>query len=150
MVSVGGLLAGLVINENQPAYERGDYLIRGIHGGDPSTGALYVGEQVRVGQTMRFHVRDAASADDDLRVALRRARQELGGDAPAGGLIFSCNGRGTRMFASADHDALVLSEELGAPAAGLFCNGELGPVGGKNFLHGFTATMALVGVADTL
>ena len=65
-------------------------------------------------------------------------------------LIFSCNGRGTRMFASADHDALVLSEELGAPAAGLFCNGELGPVGGKNFLHGFTATMALVGVADTL
>lgn len=150
MVSVGGLLAGLVINENQPDYDRGDYLIRGISGGDPSTGALYVGEQVRVGQTMRFHVRDAASADDDLRDALRRARRELGDDAPAGGLIFSCNGRGTRMFAAADHDASVLSEELGAPAAGLFCNGELGPVGGKNFLHGFTATMALFGATDTL
>jgi len=129
MASIGGLLAGLVINENQPHYERGDYLIRGIHGGDPLTGSLHVGERVRVGQTMRFHVRDAVSADDDLREALRGARRELG--------------RETRMFATSDHDAGVVSEELGAPAAGLFCNGELGPVGGKNFLHGFTATMAL-------
>jgi small ligand-binding sensory domain FIST len=148
MASVGGLLAGLVINENQPTYERGDYLIRGIHGGDPLTGSLHVGERVRVGQTLRFHVRDAVSADDDLREAVRDARRALGRDAPAGGLIFSCNGRGTRMFATADHDAVVVSEELGAPAAGLFCNGELGPVGGKNFLHGFTATMALFGGDD--
>jgi small ligand-binding sensory domain FIST len=145
MASVGGLLAGLVINENQPTYERGDYLIRGIHGGDPLTGSLHVGERVRVGQTFRFHVRDAVSADDDLREAVRDARRALGRDSPAGGLIFSCNGRGTRMFATSDHDAVVVSEELGAPAAGLFCNGELGPVGGKNFLHGFTATMALFG-----
>jgi small ligand-binding sensory domain FIST len=143
MASVGGLLAGLVINENQPDYGRGDYLIRGIHGGDPLSGTLQVGERVRVGQTMRFHVRDAASADEDLRGALRRARHELGSHSPSGGLIFSCNGRGTRMFASADHDAAVVLEELGTPAAGLFCNGELGPVGGKNFLHSFTATMAL-------
>jgi len=137
-----GLLAGLVIDENLPDYGRGDYLIRGITGGDQETGALHVGERVRVGQTMRFHVRDAASADDDLRQALRRAR--TAGATPAGGLIFSCNGRGTLMFDGPDHDATAVVEELGpVPTAGLFCNGEIGPVGHKNFLHGFTATMAL-------
>jgi small ligand-binding sensory domain FIST len=139
-----GLLVGLVIDENQPNYDRGDYLVRGIHGGDPETGALFVGERVRVGQTMRFHVRDADSADDDLRTALRRARGDLGGMPPAAGLIFTCNGRGTHMFAHPSHDALAVRDELeGPPAAGIFCNGEIGPVGGRNFLHGFTATMAL-------
>lgn len=142
-----GLLAGLVIDENKPDYERGDYLIRAIHGGDRATGALMVGERTRVGQTMRFHVRDAASADVDLRLALRRAREELGALAPGGGLIFSCNGRGVHMFGGPDHDAGTVRDELdGIPAAGLFCNGEIGPVGGRNFLHGFTATMALFGL----
>jgi small ligand-binding sensory domain FIST len=139
-----GLLAGLVINENQPDYERGDFLIRGIQGGDSDTGAIVVGERVRVGQTMRFHVRDAVSADEDLRLALRRARDELGTGRPAGGLVFSCNGRGTRMFPGPDHDAAAIADELFAmPTAGIFCNGEIGPVGGRSFLHGFTATMAL-------
>jgi small ligand-binding sensory domain FIST len=139
-----GLLAGLVINENQPEYRRGDFLIRGIQGGDRETGALVVGERVRVGQTMRFHVRDAASADVDLRAALRHARESLAGARPAGGLVFSCNGRGTHMFPQPDHDASAIAEELqGVPTAGMFCNGEIGPVGGKSFLHGFTATMAL-------
>jgi small ligand-binding sensory domain FIST len=144
-----GLLAGLVIDENKPDYERGDYLIRGIHGGDRASGALFVGERVRVGQTMRFHVRDAASADEDLRAALRRAREALGGERPAGGLIFSCNGRGVGMFGAPDHDAQAVGEELGdPPLAGFFCNGEIGPVGGKNFLHGFTATMAVFAAPD--
>jgi small ligand-binding sensory domain FIST len=143
-LAVRGLLAGLVINENQPDYERGDFLIRGIQGGDRETGALVVHDRVRVGQTLRFHARDAASADADLREALRRARARLSGARPGGGLIFSCNGRGTRMFPEPDHDARVVAEELGAiPAAGIFCNGEIGPVGGKTFLHGFTATLAL-------
>jgi small ligand-binding sensory domain FIST len=141
----GGLLVGLVIDENQPDYGRGDFLIRGIHGGDPATGALYVGERVRVGQTLRFHVRDARSADQDLRAALREARRDLGGVTPAGALVFTCNGRGTHMFPGPDHDASVIREELGVPAVGFFCNGEIGPVGGRNFLHGFTATMALFG-----
>ena len=91
-------MAGLVIDENTPDYERGDFLIRSIHGGDRESGALVVGERVRVGQTMRFHVRDAGSADEDLRAALRAARVELGDAAPGGALVFSCNGRGTRMF----------------------------------------------------
>jgi small ligand-binding sensory domain FIST len=139
-----GIMAGIVIDENTPDYERGDFLIRSIHGGDRDSGALVVGERVRVGQTMRFHVRDAGSADEDLRAALRAARVELGDTDPGGALVFSCNGRGTRMFPGPDHDATAIAEELDRiPTAGLFCNGEIGPVGGKSFLHAFTATMAL-------
>ena len=148
-LAVEGLLAGLVIDENTPDYGRGDFLVRSIHGGDHDTGSLIVGENVRVGQTMRFHVRDAGSADDDLREALRAARADLGGAEPGGALVFSCNGRGTRMFPGPDHDAEAIAEELGdIPAAGLFCNGEIGPVGGRSFLHGFTATMVLFGAED--
>lgn len=139
-----GLMTGLVIDENTPEYGRGDFLIRAIHGGDRDTGALVVGERVRVGQTMRLHVRDAGSAADDLRAALRDARGGMGGAAPGGALVFSCNGRGTRMFTTPHHDASAIAEELDRiPAAGLFCNGEIGPVGGKSFVHGFTATMAV-------
>lgn len=143
-LAVDGLLAGLVIDENRPEYERGDFLVRAIHGGDGETGTLMVGEMVRVGQTMRFQVRDARSADEDLRLALREARAEMAPEAPGGALLFSCNGRGTRMFGEADHDATAVEEELAAvPTAGLFCNGEIGPVAGRSFLHGFTATMVL-------
>jgi small ligand-binding sensory domain FIST len=93
---------------------------------------------------MRFHVRDAGSADEDLRAALRDARGGMGGSVPGGALVFSCNGRGTRMFPAPHHDAEAIEEELDRiPAAGLFCNGEIGPVGGKSFVHAFTATMAL-------
>ncbi len=137
------LLAGLVINENQPEYGRGDFLVRGIHGRDPETGSVYIGEHVRVGQTFRLHVRDAGSADTDFRLALREARDVGGLLKPAAGLLFTCNGRGTHMFGTADHDAAAVDEELGIPTAGMFCNGEIGPVGGKTFLHGFTATMAV-------
>ncbi|HJZ61559.1 MAG TPA: FIST N-terminal domain-containing protein [Miltoncostaeaceae bacterium] len=139
------LLAGIVIDENQPEYERGDFLVRGIVGRDADTGAIYIGERVRIGQTFRLHVRDAESADEDLRAVLRSARSTYGGAlAPAGGLIFTCNGRGTHMFEIADHDATCVRDELADPPfAGMFCNGEIGPVGGRTFLHGFTATMAL-------
>jgi small ligand-binding sensory domain FIST len=148
-LAVEGVLAGLVINENIPEYGRGDFLVRSIHGGDHGTGSLIVGENVRVGQTMRFHVRDAGSADEDLRAALRAARADLGDAEPGGALVFSCNGRGTRMFPAPHHDAEAIAEELdGIPAAGLFCNGEIGPVGGRSFLHGFTATMVVFGGAE--
>jgi len=136
-----GLLAGLVIDENRPEYEIGDFLMRGLLGADEATGALALGDSARVGQTLRFFVRDAGSADADLRQALSGA---LARTRPAGALLFTCNGRGTNMFPEPDHDALVVSEALGTPAlAGFFCGGELGPVGGKAFLHGFTATLAV-------
>jgi small ligand-binding sensory domain FIST len=136
-----GLLAGLVIDENRPEYDTGDFLMRGLLGADEHTGALALGDTVRVGQTLRFFVRDAASADADLRRALGSALPRA---RPAGALLFTCNGRGTNLFAEPDHDARLVAEALGTQAlAGFFCGGELGPVGGKAFLHGFTATLAV-------
>jgi small ligand-binding sensory domain FIST len=138
-----GLLLGIVIDENKPDYERGDFLIRALLGVDESEGTVSVGERVRVGQTVRMQVRDAGSADEDLRHALEHQATELGGP-PAGALLFTCNGRGSNMFAAPDHDASVLDQAFaGAPLAGFFCAGEIGPVGQRNFLHGFTATMAV-------
>jgi small ligand-binding sensory domain FIST len=136
-----GVLVGLVIDENRPEYRNDDFLMRGVLGADHDTGALMIGDTVRLGQTLRFFVRDAASADAGLRRALREA---LSVDTAAGALLFTCNGRGTRMFSEPDHDARVVVEELGTEAlAGFFCGGEIGPVGGKAFLHGFTATLAV-------
>jgi small ligand-binding sensory domain FIST len=141
LLAARGLLAGLVIDENKPAYERGDYLMRGLLGADEESGAIAVGERVRVGQTLRFHVRDADSADEDLRASLASA---LVGTRPAGALLFTCNGRGRGMFSVADHDARLVEEALAGHAiAGFFCGGEIGPVGGQTFLHGFTATLAV-------
>jgi small ligand-binding sensory domain FIST len=139
-----GVHLGVVIDEYQAEPRQGDFLIRGILGADPTSGAIAVGDEVQVGQTVQFHVRDAASADADLRHTLERGRRALGGRRAAGALLFTCNGRGSRMFAEPDHDAGLLAEMLGPmPVAGFFCAGELGPVGGQNFLHTFTASIAL-------
>jgi small ligand-binding sensory domain FIST len=142
-LAASGVLIGLVIDENRPEYERGDFLVRPIIGADRESGSIAIGEPVRVGQTVRLHVRDAASADDDLREALRVQAQALGSEGAAGALLFTCNGRGSHMFEVPDHDAAAVEDALGAPTAGFFCAGEIGPVGGRNFLHGFTATMAV-------
>jgi small ligand-binding sensory domain FIST len=141
-LAVRGLLLGLVVDPNKPDYERGDFLVRGILAADAESGALTVGERIRVGQAVRLQVRDAASADEDLAAAVERGMADLGGP-PAGTLLFTCNGRGSHMFPSPDHDARLLDEATSAPTAGFFCAGEIGPVGGRNFLHGFTATMAV-------
>ena len=132
-----GLHVGVVIDEHKSEFDRGDFLIRGLIGADEQTGALAVGDAVEVGTTVQFQVRDAATADEDLR--------ELMADASAGSaLVFTCNGRGTHLFDGPDHDAAVVHEALErAPVAGMFCAGELGPIGGHNFLHGFTASVVL-------
>jgi small ligand-binding sensory domain FIST len=142
-LAASGVLIGLVIDENRPEYDRGDFLVRPIIGADRESGAIAIGEAVRVGQTVRLQVRDAASADEDLRMALRAQAQALGSNGAAGALLFTCNGRGSHMFDVPDHDAAAIEDSLGAPTAGFFCAGEIGPVGGRNFLHGFTATMAV-------
>jgi small ligand-binding sensory domain FIST len=145
MLAATGVLVGIVVDENQPDYERGDFLIRGLLGVDEEEHSVTIGEQVRVGQTVRLQVRDAESADEDLHHALDAGRARLSGPA-SGALIFTCNGRGSHMFGSPDHDARVLQTALGgAPAAGFFCAGEIGPVGPRNFVHGFTATIAVFG-----
>jgi small ligand-binding sensory domain FIST len=132
-----GLHVGLVVDEHKLDFARGDFLVRNVLGADRRTGALAVGERVDVGTTLQFHVRDADAADDDLREMLT----DVSADAA---LLFTCNGRGTHLFPAADHDAGAMVEMLGdIPLAGAFCAGEIGPVGGRNFLHGFTASVAV-------
>jgi small ligand-binding sensory domain FIST len=140
----GGLLMGIVVDVNKPDYVQGDFLVRGLMGADPDTGQVAVAADVHPGQVVRLHARDAESADRDLREALGIRMRALGGRPPAGVLLFSCNGRGRGLFGHGDHDVETVAEELaGAPAAGFFAAGEIGPVGGETFLHGFTATVAV-------
>lgn len=133
-----GLHLGRVIDEHKLDFDRGDFLVRNVLGGDPKSGAIAVGDLVDVGATTQFLVRDAASADEDLRLLMS--------DRDAGAaLVFTCNGRGSRLFGEPDHDASVVADSLpGAAVAGMSCAGELGPVGGRNFLHGFTASVVLL------
>lgn len=128
---------GRVIDERKVDFERGDFLIRNVLGADPRAGAIMVNDVVEVGSTLQFQVRDAASAGEDLSHLMR-------GRTSDAALLFTCNGRGSHMFPTPDHDASVVSESLaGAPLAGMFCAGELGPIGGRNFVHGFTASVVL-------
>jgi small ligand-binding sensory domain FIST len=136
-----GLHIGRVINEYQGSFQRGDFLVRNVLGLERASKALVIGDHVRVGQTIQFHVRDAQTADEDLRLLLETAGRA---GKPAAALLFSCNGRGTRLFEAPDHDAQAVQQTLGPlPLAGFFAQGELGPIGGQNFIHGFTASLAL-------
>ena len=131
-----GLHVGRVIDDHQIDPGRGDFLIRNVRGGDPETGAIAVADQIEVGATVQFQVRDAISADEDLR-------HLLAGTAADGALVFTCNGRGTRLFGEPDHDASLVADLVGPAVAGMFCAGEVGPIGGRAFVHGFTASVAL-------
>jgi small ligand-binding sensory domain FIST len=137
----GGLHIGQVVDERLSNPARGDFLVRNVMAADQKSGAMHIGDHARRGRTVRFHVRDARSADEDLKDLLVAAKKPA---PPAGALLFTCNGRGQRFFEIPDHDAGTLQNQLGPlPAAGFFAAGEIGPVGGRNFLHGFTASVAL-------
>jgi small ligand-binding sensory domain FIST len=131
-----GLHIGRVIDEHKLDFGRGDFLVRNVIGADRATGAIAIGDIVEVGTTVQFHVRDAGSADEDMRELL--AGQH--GDAA---LVFTCNGRGIRLFGRPDHDAEIVDRVVDGITAGMFCAGEIGPVGARNFMHGFTASIAL-------
>jgi small ligand-binding sensory domain FIST len=140
----GNLFVGLVINEYLEEFQRGDFLIRNLLGADPRSGAIAVGALPRPGQTLQFQRRDAAAATKDLMELLAGAKARLGGAGIYGGCLCSCNGRGHRLFGRPDHDAGLVQQNLGPLGlAGFFCNGEIGPVGDRNFLHGYTASLAL-------
>jgi small ligand-binding sensory domain FIST len=139
------LFVGLVVNEYLEEYHRGDFLIRNLLGADPRSGTVAVGALPRAGQTLQFQRRDAGAAEEDMVALLRRTRSDLGGRAVYGGCLCCCNGRGHRLFGRPDHDARSVQSELGPLAlSGFFCNGEIGPVGEQNFLHGYTASLALL------
>jgi small ligand-binding sensory domain FIST len=133
-----GLHFGIAIDEHRETFGRGDFLVRAVLGADRGRRALAVGQQVDVGTTVQFHVRDAAAADEDLRTM-------LAGRHGDGALVFTCNGRGQRLFGEPHHDARMVHDLLDAPAlAGMFCAGEIGPIGGRSFVHGFTASVLVL------
>jgi small ligand-binding sensory domain FIST len=137
------LFLGLDMREERVEYDPGELLVRNIVGADPDTGALSVGEELHPVQAVQFVLRDAAAADQDLRRMLE-VRHATGAPRPAGALLFSCTGRGSGLFGRPDHDTGLFQELLGpAPLGGFFCNGEIGPVGGTTFLHGYTSAFAL-------
>jgi small ligand-binding sensory domain FIST len=139
-----GLQVGVAMDEYAEEHDRGDFLVRGILGLDKARGAIAIGDIVPVGRTVRFQVRDAASADDDLRAMLIHLRREF--TAVEGALLFSCNGRGSNLFTSADHDVLAMRQGLSTSGvAGFFAAGEIGPVGDRNHLHGFSASVLVFG-----
>ncbi len=138
------LLMGRVIDEYKDDFERGDFLIRTLMGADPQSGAIAVGDSFRAGQTVQLHVRDAATAREDLHALMASLAPKLTSRPVRGALIFSCNGRGINLYNEPDHDSRVVADTTGqVPSAGFFCNGEIGPIGTSNFLHGFTASIGI-------
>ena len=131
------VLVGRVVDEHLAEHGRGDFLVRQVLGTRTASGGVVVGEHIPVGATVQFQLRDAVTAHEDL-VEL------LAGQEASGALLFSCTGRGSHLFGEPDHDARTVCELLGTDAvAGLFCIGEVGPVGFRSFLHGFTASVVL-------
>jgi len=140
----GNLFIGLVVNEYLEDFHRGDFLVRNLIGGDPNSGVLAVAALPRAGQTMQFHRRDAAAATEDMDELLERAKKKIGNSTIYGGCLCCCNGRGKNLFGTPNHDAELVQNEFGPLGlAGFYGNGEIGPVGDKNYLHGFTASLAL-------
>jgi small ligand-binding sensory domain FIST len=140
----GNLFIGLVVNEYLDEFHRGDFLIRNLLGADPRSGSIAVGALPRLGQTVQFQRRSAAAATEDMNELLTRAKGQIGEAQIYGGCLCCCNGRGQNLFGRPNHDAQLVQQRLGPLGlAGFFCNGEIGPIGEKNFLHGYTASLAL-------
>lgn len=134
---------GIAIDEHRDQFGPGDYLVRNLVGADTTTGSIAIGDVVQEGQTVQFHLRDAQSASEELN-GLLAADREMHQRGPLGALMFSCCGRGQGLFGKPHHDVSAMADWLGdIPVAGFFAQGEIGPVGGRNFLHGYTASMAI-------
>lgn len=137
-----GLLIGRAIDPEKDELSRGDFLIRSVLGANQDNGAVVVGDVIHPGERVQLHVCDAAAAREDLELML--TPQSLY-DAAAGALLFSCNGRGSRLFSEPNADLNTVRGALGdVPVAGFFCAGEIGPIGGRTFLHGHTACVAII------
>lgn len=138
------LFVGLVIDEYREEFHRGDFLVRNLMDVRPDEGEIVVGAFPRLGQTLQFQRRDAEAATEDMVALLASARAALSGRAVYGGVLHCCNGRGSHLFGEPNHDAALIQDALGElPVSGFFCNGEIGPVGDGNFLHAYTASLAL-------
>lgn len=138
------LFLGIVMNEHQQNYIQGDFLIRNLIGMDEEKGSLSVGTLIKENLVVQFHLRDAETSSQDLEAVLKRYKDESSRSRPLGSLLFSCLGRGTFLYGEADHDTNIFKQQLGnLPLGGFFCNGEIGPVHGQTFLHGYTSSFGI-------
>ena len=137
-----GILVGRGVSLDREALGRGSFLVRGVIGADRESGAISVADHLKESEIVQFHVRDAMTARDDLEMLLIPQAFE---DKPSGVLLFTCNGRGERFFGQPNVDVTIVGRALGndIPLAGFFCGGEIGPIGNSNFIHGYTASMAI-------
>jgi small ligand-binding sensory domain FIST len=138
------LQLGVAFDEHQANFDRGDFLIRGLIGADQNSGGVAVSDIIKEGQTVQFHLRDAQAASEELNLLLAKSRVDFADETPKGVLLFSCNGRGRNFFNQPHHDIETVLNRTGeVPVAGFFAGGEIGPVGGQNFIHGYTASIAI-------
>ena len=150
-LSENALFVGIVMNENQTNFRRGDFLIRNIVGFDPESGSLMVGALLKAGQTIQFQLRDCETSAEDLKILLEKLKSKTDASsrgAPphggAGALLVSCCGRGRGLYGVPDHDAKMIQRLSGPLAlAGFFANGEIGPIGEKNYIHGYTSSLGI-------
>jgi small ligand-binding sensory domain FIST len=144
------LFLGLLMDPFKNDPKQGDFLVRNIIGLDQNRGIMAIGSPLRVGQTVQFHLRDATTSREDLQLMLSNSQSAqmktmaAGNPAAAGAMLFSCLGRGKRLYGESDHDSSLFKSVVGdIPVGGFFCNGEIGPVGGKTYLHGYTSSIAV-------
>lgn len=138
------LFMGIAYDPFQLELKPGDFLVRNLLGVDPRTGAIAVGDRLRPGQRVQFHLRDAHTSAEDLEILLKQYRQENWDSKPLGGLMFSCLGRGENLYEEPNFDSDLFRQYLGEiPLGGFFCNGEIGPIGGNTYLHGYTSVFGI-------
>jgi small ligand-binding sensory domain FIST len=138
------LFLGIVMNEHRDRYSHGDFLVRNLLGVAEESRGLAIGAVLSENQVVQFHLRDRRTSAEDLEAMLSRYAATGCSRPPAGSLLFSCLGRGERLYGEADHDSGVFRKHLGdVPLGGFFCNGEIGEVQGKTFLHGYTSAFGM-------
>ncbi|MBD2015255.1 FIST C-terminal domain-containing protein [Microcoleus sp. FACHB-53] len=139
------LFVGVARDEFKQQLGHGDFLIRNLLGVDPRVGAIAIGDRVRPGQRIQFHLRDARTSEEDLELLLHRYQKDTSVTSEAAGaLMFSCLGRGKGLYGKPDFDSQLFGRYLSnIQLSGFFCNGEIGPVGGSTFLHGYTSVFGI-------
>jgi len=137
------LSIGIAQSAFKQTLEQGDFLIRNVLGVDPRTGAMAIGDRVRPGQRIQFHLRDAEASEDDLTMLLERYQNQDQTSSPVGALMFACLGRGEGLYNRPNFDSRLFTRYLNVPLSGFFCNGEIGPVGNTTFLHGYTSVFGI-------
>ena len=139
------LLIGVTMQDAQELYREGDFLVRNVLGLDSESGALAIGTRLRENAVVQFHLRDAATSDEELTALLQRYNAESVEAPPTAALLFSCMGRGQQLYGVEDHDVAALRAHVGEiPVGGFFCGGEIGPVHGRTYLHGYTSSIGIV------